>query len=324
MKHYFFFIVLFAAFFSPVLSSGQINLVPNPSFEDTVFCPTGVTQITGCEHWSSFGNTPDYFNACKATGVNVPNAPFGFQYAHSGEAMTGLITYRRPNSPDGPNYREYIGATLINPTIPGSKYYFSFYINFGGLLPPCVAADKAGIRFSTQSYSTSQLPPLSNWAHVYTDTILSDSINWIRIEGSMIADSSYTSVIIGNFFDDANTDTMHVGALRDYSYYYIDDVCITTDSVYNEYWTGVNDLQHSNQLILYPNPSTDKLFLRNIKTNGKYMIQDNLGRIIQTGEINAADTEFRIHLNRLTAGSYQFSFISDKEVMVKSFIKTDN
>ncbi len=54
-------------------SIAQTNLVPNPSFEDTLYCPNVTNQIDAAMGWLNFGNTPDYFNACAPISLNVPN-----------------------------------------------------------------------------------------------------------------------------------------------------------------------------------------------------------------------------------------------------------
>ena len=46
------------------------NLVPNPSFEDTVHCPVpplGTGLIQDAVGWINLGFTPDYYNPCANT-----------------------------------------------------------------------------------------------------------------------------------------------------------------------------------------------------------------------------------------------------------------
>jgi hypothetical protein len=208
MKHLLSILVLFILSFS---SKAQQNLVPNPSFEDTVYCPFGLNQFDACKDWMNFGNSPDYFNACASNGLNVPNAGFGFQFAHSGNGMAGIVIYRNPNSPNGPNYREFIGSKLSSNLIIGSKYYFSFFANFSYDLNTAIAANKIGLKFSTSPYDSCCPPPINNFSVIYSDSVLKDSILWVRVSGSFVADSSYSHVIIGNFFTDQNTDTAKLG-----------------------------------------------------------------------------------------------------------------
>ena len=72
------------------------NLVPNPSFEDTVHCPnannTGTIQA---KYWFGVYDSvfAYYFNACSSPQeFGVPlNQGTGFQYAKDGDAYAGII-----------------------------------------------------------------------------------------------------------------------------------------------------------------------------------------------------------------------------------------
>lgn len=248
-------------------SQAQQNLVPNPSFEDTVYCPFGTNQMDACSNWMNFGNSPDYFNTCTGFGGPPFNYGFGYQYTHTGNAMAGLATYRRPNSPSGPNYREFIGTRIISTLIVGQKYFFSFNANFSSQIPVAIACSKIGLRLSTVLFDSCCPPPINNFAHLYTDSVLSDSTLWIKLSGSFIADSAYQFLAIGNFFDDFHTDTLRIGNIPDYSYYYIDDVCVSSDSIYNETWTSLNVFFANPTFNIFPNPSSEFI---NINSNFKF------------------------------------------------------
>src|SRR5205085_585438 len=83
------------------------NLVPNPGFENYITCPVNYGELFKCQDWSTFGNSPDYFNACSPdTIVSVPKNNFGYQLASSGNAYCGFI-----NASGGPAPSpEYLGA----------------------------------------------------------------------------------------------------------------------------------------------------------------------------------------------------------------------
>jgi hypothetical protein len=240
------YLILLILFISTARLQAQINLVPNPSFEDTVYCPFGLDQMNAATGWSSFRNSPDYFNGCNNfNGIGTPNTSFGFQYPHSGQAYIGLITYRKYNSSSGYNYREFAGAALNMPLQLGAKYYFSFYVvaaeRISGYL-----SNNIGLRFFTLSFSNLNPAPIDNFSHFKVDTILTDSLNWYKFSGSFIADSNYSHVCIGNFYDYLSTDTISFNSLPDYAYYFVDDdICVTTDSLYNETWTGLPDIEQN-------------------------------------------------------------------------------
>ena len=242
-------------------SQAQQNLVPNPSFEDTVYCPWGTNQLDACANWLNFGNSPDYFNTCTGFGGPPFNYGFGFQYAHTSNAMAGIISYRIPNSPAGPNYREFIGIQLTSNLVIGQKYYFSFYANFSYNTNTAIASNKLCLDFSTVLFDSCCHPPVDNICTFYTDSILQDSVAWVKISSSFIADSAYQYLVIGNLFTDQNTDTVRLGIGPDASYYYIDDVCVSTDSIFNETWTSLIENNIKSELRLFPNPSSENVII---------------------------------------------------------------
>jgi hypothetical protein len=261
---------------------GQMNLVPNPSFEDTVGCPTLIGQVTKAKFWYDINETPDYFNACSPVWqASVPYNFVGFQYPHSGDAYMGLCTYSTVML-----YREIIGAYLITPLVVGQKYYLNLKVctgfrPYGG--GDAAATNKLGVLFSTVDY-ISNPSPINNFSQIFTDSIISDTINWSIIKGSFIADSAYTFISIGNFFDDANTDTMHLNNFTGFiAYYYIDDVCVSTDSLYSEVWTALSQAVIKEQIKVFPNPVNGIITIENIpfNTSGIDIINLN-GKIVRS------------------------------------------
>src|SRR5262245_47267631 len=88
------------------------NLVPNPSFEDTIGCPSGYNQVSNATGWFIARQSPDYFNTCATwSGVSVPQNDFGLQYPPSGNAYMGFFAKSHTSS----NYREHIGISLPFP-----------------------------------------------------------------------------------------------------------------------------------------------------------------------------------------------------------------
>lgn len=225
------------------------NIVPNPSFENHNSCPATYGQIYKCQSWTTFGHSPDYFSACSPdTIVNVPKNNLGFQYAATGIAYCGFI-----NTSGGPvPPQNYFGAALLQPLITGQKYFASFKISFAGF---SCASNKMGIRFSTIPFDSLNPPPLNNDAMVYTDSIIDDTADWYQIKGSFIADSNYTYIIIGNFF--TSVESCIAGTFE--SYYYVDDVCLSADSLTCYSFVGMEDVKNLETIDLYPNPFCSEL-----------------------------------------------------------------
>ncbi|MBK9639392.1 MAG: hypothetical protein IPO63_16905 [Bacteroidetes bacterium] len=279
------FITFLLVFFNLPLAEAQINLVPNPSFEDTVSCPIGLDNMQEVLGWTSFGNSADYFNGCSIS-MNVPNTPFGFQSSHSGNAYCGVINYWKGNSVLTNNYREFIGVQLVNSLQVGTKYYFSFYVVSAQNNSIGYFSNNIGLRFFTNSYSKTNPAPLDNFAHIKLDTLLTDTVNWLKIRGSFIADSNYQYVSIGNFFDYLNTDTLVYTTFPQCAYSYIDDVCVTTDSIYNETWTGLHD-DELNVVKIWPNPVLDYFQYESKQKIDEIIIYDSRGKFIISEQVNS-------------------------------------
>lgn len=247
-----FFLVIFT-----IAVKAQINLVPNPSFEDTINCPYQSGDIGKATGWTTLCGSPDFFNICNQYDWGVPNNIFGYQQAASGNAYAGFATY----SSDSPESREFAACNLSIPLIIGTKYYISFKValSLNSMSQTNYASDKIGATFTTGTYICNSL--ITNNPPVFTDSIITDSLNWTRITGFFVADSAYTYLAIGNFFDDANTDTVKFfNDFSDNAYYYLDDVAVSTDSsfVYNySYSTSITESNLQHQITVYPNPANN-------------------------------------------------------------------
>ncbi len=234
------------------------NLVPNPSFELYDTCPNSIDQIqfaTGWNKYSIASSTPDYYNSCANPGFfGVPNAGGGYQQAHTGDAYAAIGTYVSYL----PNYREHIGIQLSQPLIIGQEYFLSMYAVLAGIFFQFGApSNNLGIRLSTIPFNGSNPTPVDNFAHVYSSIIIDDTINWTHISGSIIADSAYQYIVLGNFFDDAHTDTIKFDSLSNQSYYYIDDICISTDSFLCNTSVKTSELKKEPLFSFYPNPANN-------------------------------------------------------------------
>lgn len=294
----------------------QINLVPNPSFEDTVYCPFGDNQMDACSNWMNYGNSPEYFNICTGFGGPPLNYNLGYQFPNTGNAMAGIVSYARPNLPSGPNYREVIGTKLIDSLIIGQRYYFSFYVNSSNMRYTTIAANKIGLRFSTVPFDSCCPPPINNFAHLYSDSIVIDSIGWTFLNGSFMADSSYSYVSIGNFFDDQDTDTLNIGQFPGVAYYYVDDVCVSTDSIYNSTWTGIKDVinLHSFKLNVYPNPALNEFIINKNCSKKDVLISNLFGQIIDFDIFSIENNSTKIRLKQLLYNEFIYLNIQDKNI----------
>jgi len=305
-----------------ILLNGQ-NLVPNPSFEDKTACPNILSLIHYATGWERYcAETPDYYNEC-STGnfTSVPNNYGGFQYASTGGAYAGIATY----SKSIPNYRDIIGRNLTTQLTIGVKYYLSMQVNLsiGSLDSSSHATNNFGMLLSTVPYSNTSPAPIGNFAHFNYETVVTDTMNWTRVSGSFIADSTYGYIAIGNFFTDANTDTTQilVGNVTDpFSYYFIDDVCVSQDSLSCYNFTSVQQFKNLENINIYPNPSNGKITISLEKeAEVSIIIRNIIGKIIFQDKFYSSKI-FDLSLNS-PAGLYFLTLETDGEVVSKKIIK---
>ncbi|MEI7803447.1 MAG: T9SS type A sorting domain-containing protein, partial [Bacteroidota bacterium] len=239
------------------------NLVPNPSFEDTVYCPYDYNQLNAANFWINARSSVDYFNKCSNSFVSIPNNLSGYQEAfNNGSGYVGLITFT-----DGMEYREYLTSHLINQLNIGEKYFVSVKVSLSN--ESICASNNIGIKFSTISFSDTGVnpnpTPIDNHCQIHETNIISDTTSWVLVSGSFVADSEYLYIIIGNFFNDSSTQVVHFTVPPCNSYYYIDDVCVSPDSLECDLNPeGIYNLPQQ-QFAIYPNPATEQLIIDNAR-----------------------------------------------------------
>lgn len=187
------------------------NLINNPGFEDYNVCPSGISGIQTSSYptvksWLNplYNTSPDYFNVCAApsTGVHVPEATFGYQWAHTGDAYAGMILWEE--RPNGDRFGEYLHTRLSLPMQAGKKYCVTFWVNNAintGMPFNYLATDEIGVSFSnnqvsqTTGYSLSMPYHISNPAGRY----IADTTNWVKITGIYTAVGGEEWMTIGRF-----------------------------------------------------------------------------------------------------------------------------
>ena len=311
------------------------NLVQNPSFETYTACPISDSQVADASGWIDFRGTSDYYNSCASstsyTECNVPSNFSGYQFPHTGNAYCGVITFDKAGF-----YREAMGSLLSSQLIIGQKYYVSFYTSLTLKAPnDAYVANNIGAKFTTISYNTYQQSnqiPINNIAQLHYPSLLTDTTNWTQVTGSFIADSTYQYIVIGNFFDDQHTDTSRLGhgfVLPIESYYFIDDVCVSTDSVYANTWAeGIEQVkENKGSFTAYPNPfgdgTTVKYYVPDNAGNAQIVFYDEFGTQLKTFAITeTGNGQLNITAGSLAAGTYSYSLlINGKAVDTKKMIK---
>jgi hypothetical protein len=225
-------------------------------------------------NWNNYLGTCDYFNTCATNpDGHVPKNFAGHQNAYNGNAYGSILTYEE----SGGNWREVIGVQLLNPLIVSQKYFVSFRLSRADdIFLTGYSTNKMGAKLSV-NYNQAII---DNNPKCYTSTVISDTLNWTKVVGSFIADSAYQHLMIGNFFDDASTTILHDGT-GSAAYYFIDDVCLTTDSVFAaDYGTSIDEYDFEKLIEIYPNPANNYI---KIKSNNlqQLKILNSVGQYVQ-------------------------------------------
>ncbi len=219
---------------------GQTNLVPNYSFEAYDTCPgTTINSITYSPPWfSSTNSIANYFNSCTNGVWGVPSNWEGHQYARTGSAYAGIGTYA-----PGTYWRDYLQVKLISKLVLNKQYCVEFFVSL--MDTQTVACNNIGLYLSDTAITGASGSVLNFIPQISNDNIvnpLTDKIGWTKVSGTFTANGAENYITIGNFFNDANSDTIFVdGGCCDASGYYIDDVsvqccdCDTTQQIASNY-----------------------------------------------------------------------------------------
>jgi len=150
--------------------------------------------------------------------------------------------------------RELVGAPLIEPLVVGQTYYVSYWVNLateGSYWTTRWACNNQGVLFTMEEHIWSEWPGFEpefaprNYAHVNNPTIITDTADYTLVSGSFVADSAYRYIVLGNFFSDALTDTVHFTPGPSAAAYYLyDAICVSPTLGECPMVTGIQEAGH--------------------------------------------------------------------------------
>ncbi len=296
-----------------ILNTGfSQNLVLNSDLEEYMDCPAENGDFFAT-NWEIVGGTCDYFHTCSDNSqavfpVGVPENFVGYQYPLSGEAYVGAVSY--VDLLGAPNVREYFAAKLSSPLEMGTTYYISIMVSLADFSSH--ACNNLGIKFIDESQLNGPVnnnPVMDNTAHIYREEFITDTMGWVMLKGTFEAFFPFEYMAIGNFFDDANTDTLflmetYAGGSSVFAYHYYDNACVSSDSTDCFPVIDSNvELETIEQIQLHPNPTTGKVFFKNIDGVANIKINDLLGRTVL-----AVPVQKEIDIAELHTGAYFVQF----------------
>ncbi len=309
------------------------NLVPNPGFEEYDTCQADEFGVNGPISWFRTNGTPDYLQSCLPYGhfQSLPMNFFTYQEPFEGTSCAGMVTYWQSGTTQG---REWIMAPLLEPLVVGQTYYCSMRANaaFGGTEANpqfWLANDKVGMRFTTMPMPAWNdpdpypLPP--NQAHILYPQILSDTVGWTLVSGSFVADSAYQYVMIGQFFSNALTDTLHFADPNSVFLWYpraytlVDAVCVTTNPEGCGFGQGVGEGQ-AIAPVLFPNPAREQLVVSE-REGAEAQVMDAVGRLLWQGRITS--DRWVLDVSSWARGAYVFHMAYRGQVETHKFVLTE-
>ena len=310
-------LAIFFLFFLPVVSIGQINLVPNPGFEDTIRCPSDSTIIKTKVWYNPTCGSPDYFYPTIQGNPGCINQypaywggggysnNWGYQMPHNGLAYAGMVV---------PDASELMAVRLNDSLRNGKTYTISFYTSLGNASRS--GMDLIQVAFMNDSITDYNLSTCWNYlSNLQSDAgnlsgnIIIDTLNWVLVQDTFIAGGGECYMVLGNI-DTAQTQYYLIDSLNPsrFAYYYFDDFdihCIDCS-------TSIPPVPDYPQITLTPNPSNGEFILNgNFPPETKMKIYNMLGQLVWSEDIESGNRTVPIFL-QLAAGVYVYRIESPK------------
>ncbi len=212
-----------------VSENEQVNLVPNPGFENFSILPHGWfyrgSDFTALlKDWSSASEaSPDVYGP----KINVPDTwqarGFGKKRPRSGKYMAGITAFGCNQGK--PHCREYVQVNLKEPLVPGQAYHVEFWAS---PLHTGMHANNLGIYFSENKLQEKTDRVVQRVPQVYSRRIVpGNEFSWHKVQGDFTAQKACKFLTIGNFYSDEETlSSSKAEGGHAFAYYYIDDVLV--------------------------------------------------------------------------------------------------
>ena len=198
---------LFICLFQINLNGQIANYINNGSFEDKINCNLPVYGFKA-KYWrglDSLNTGIIYASTCYS---NVPYGGFDFQYPRSGNSYFSFTPLCVPPACSSNNNRAYIKNRLKGLLVNGKTYCVKLYVNITnnstyGVSNIDLFFGDYNIDTITKAVTpiTYIIPQVQN----PTGNIITDTLNWIPITGTFVANGTEKYCVIGNFKSDAAT-----------------------------------------------------------------------------------------------------------------------
>lgn len=308
----------------PLITFGQVNLVPNPSFEDGV-CPdlnsyynSQNGNMEDVDYWVN-GNihSADYYNTCaEINQYSIPNNPVGYQMPLSGYSYCGIFSYNI-NS----DTREYIYTFLDEPLIKDKEYSVGFYFSTTEFTSRTTTS--IGLHFFNNEPDTNSLLPLYDSEYLVNNIECIDSINtidWILVEGTYTAKGNENFIAIGCF---ESNDFVEEHIIENDNSIFTGQTYLLIDNVFiyelngEEQQDSTNVSIEENQLVtnVYPNPTFGELNVNIESSEAEFELFNTIGELLEKHQLQKGNNTLNLKTN--TNGVY-FYRITENGTITKT------
>ncbi len=218
---------------------GQVNLVPNPSFNFTISDSCGLFDPFSDslnKPWhklaltNAIGAAPGMHTCTQDYAHHLPDHFDGFEFPHSGNSCIYLFTY---NTGLGLG-RSLTWIRLLQKLKKNKNYCTTGYLSMAD--SSYIACNDFGFYFSTDSINENNIDISTQniFPQVENNPVtnpLTQRIGWTEVKGIFKANGTEQYLTIGNFKSQAITDTTilpnwTVNTWYGYSFYLLDDVSV--------------------------------------------------------------------------------------------------
>jgi outer membrane protein OmpA-like peptidoglycan-associated protein len=222
--------------FAQYTEGGQMNLVPNPGFEEFDGFPIGWFYKGQdfddlVKYWHSPTTaSPDVYGQRVRVPVSWAEKGFGKQTPHSGQSMAGITVFGCANGK--PHCREYVQIQLKEPLVEGQNYQFEIWV---ASLQNGLRINNLGAYFGTKNFKIAGEERLDVKPTVFASKIIEPKNNgWQKLSFKFKATAEADWLVIGNFFTDETThytssiegNSATGTTTHNFSYYYLDDISV--------------------------------------------------------------------------------------------------
>ena len=239
----------------------------------------------------------------------------GNQLPKTGDVMVGIWLY----TIDGFNQREYLQIQLESDMVAGNAYVISFHVSLGDFMESSI--NSLGVHLSTTPVLSSDDGVLDVVPRIIESSFVDDTEEWVLISDTIVADTTYRYITIGNFNDDASTMTqanpLASGEPGTYgAYYFVDDV-----SVEETVLTSTDNLENV-EFNIFPNPVDDKLRIEFSEAGKIEGIKIFSAQGIEVYIQNIDNQQFvNIDCSSFSSGTYFIQLQSESESIVRKLVK---